>query len=113
MPLEILEKIIGLAIFNIVWVAPKGIYPKWKLPCRFTWEWAYSQWPWPRGTGPAGLLLVSKQIGRVARKILAGRLEIEFLHPMMDWEVAICARHQDQAKKYFEKMLGAELVRMN
>ncbi|KPI41478.1 uncharacterized protein AB675_8986 [Cyphellophora attinorum] len=71
MPLEILEKIIGYAIPDSIRIMI------WNLPCRVIWYWDPPQWPWG-ATEPAGLLLVSKQVGRVARKILAQRFELRY-----------------------------------
>jgi hypothetical protein len=68
MPTEILDKIIGLAIPDTVWI--------WATYRIGSWSWEQSQpFQWPHKWVP-GLLVVSKRLRRVARKCLAPRFQL-------------------------------------
>jgi hypothetical protein len=93
MPLEILEKVIGFALPDRLTIAAAPWRPcwTWKQPFEFWWD---PSWV-------TGLLLVSKRIGRVARKILSQRTWLDFYSHATCYGPVVSGRAKREARAYF------------
>jgi hypothetical protein len=100
MPFEILEKIFALAIPNSVTICSITQYPAWQKPWRFWWEPSWVK----------HLLLVSKRVGYVVRKILSQRFWLNFVSHKVCNDDLIRASVVAQGKSwdYFENLFAKE-----